>query len=1330
MRLAKLTLAGFKSFADSTEFRFDDPIIGIVGPNGCGKSNVVDAIKWVLGERSAKSLRGEQMLDVIFAGTSSRKPAQLAEVILTFENPLLDPATGKRELPLDTDLVDVGRRLYRDGTSEYLINQRKARLRDVRDLFLDTGIGADAYSIIEQGKVDAMLLSNPQDRRTIFEEAAGVAKFKARKLEAIRKLERTEFNLIRCREQLETAERRLRAVKGQAARARRFQELDLRFRTLRSALALDQYHEFLTTLAALGAQLADLELQRASALAEVTRLDADKQDAELARHNLQSRIRAHESQAQHESARAAQAAQRRDLLTRTRTDLAAQIASDQHSRADLDTRIAALDAALQAHDAAIAELAAAQLEGESTVESCLIARGNAEDHLRARAKELADRRADLTAAERRRASLLASDDALSHRASLLLEQAEGLSSRLDSLDTRANELHTERAALNLQISDFDSRLETAQAQLTDLEGRTQTMTGRQRELNQDLRRLEQQRAALESRRRTLQEMSERGAGLADAVRAVLAARDANAGFSFVRGILADYLQTDSASARAVEAALGSDLQALVIDRITPVIDAVEQNISLLTGRVTFLPITLPSSSTASTPAPNSGDSASTPAFHSTRASTFWRRIPGSQNRWEKVLAAPPLDRASSAPDAPHIALTDSSDSALPPADPASSVPSLRLVVPGATPILNLTRVRPEAERLLRRLLGATYLVDNLDAALMLAAGPLAGCRFVTAAGALLEADGRIIAGPEAADSVGAGLLQRASELAELQLRLAELDAEIEARRADLAQVDDEASRLTAAQSDLGRSIYSLRAGRDTASNATQRVDAEIARLTRERPALEDERASLLARRTSILADVEKSRAESAALAVQIESLTQTLASLEPALAEAQSRITLLSEELAAARSAAAQALERAAAAQRERRSADLARDELRRDAQRLDQALSERSARLVETDRAIDEAAFEADEAARASDVASHQADELAEELDSLRTRVLAVAESALAARESLNEISGRTHGLAVLQREAEVKRDTLLQRFAEDMTLDLAALYPDHLTARAAGDFAPLDRPAAQIEVDELRTEIKRLGHVNLDAITEESQLEEANVTLIAQVADLDNAKTSLTQLIEELNTLSRQRFQETFETIRENFAGPAGMFRKLFGGGKADMMLLPDENGVTDWLESGVEIIAKPPGKEPRSISLLSGGEKTMTSVALLMAIFQSKPSPFCLLDEVDAALDDANVERFGSVLRTFLDRSHFIVITHNKRTMQAADSLYGVTMQERGISKRVAVRLEQVSAGGHIRPSPTPPSPTSESSLPQPAVVVRSITPAEQEQPIIAGAAAAGK
>ncbi|MHC4102442.1 MAG: AAA family ATPase, partial [Planctomycetota bacterium] len=374
MRLGKVTLAGFKSFADPIDFPFEAPITGIVGPNGCGKSNVVDAIKWVLGERSAKSLRGAAMADVIFAGSANRKPVGAASVTLTFENPLLEPdpadPTQRRPLGVDTEQVDVTRRLYRDGRSEYEINGRKCRLRDIKELFMDTGIGTNAYSIIEQGRVDAMLTANAQDRRSIFEEAAGIARFKARSLEAARKLERTEINLVRAREQLQQTERRLRLVRRQAAKARRFRELDARYRQLRIDLALDVYHEQRQHQDKLARQLADLEEARQRLADDLQRLEDEKQSAEIARHRIENRQRELEQQKIEQRAARKHAEQRRALTERHLEEARQQLEPEQARINELSERSASLAAEVNTVEVDIADGTERMAEAEARVAAC------------------------------------------------------------------------------------------------------------------------------------------------------------------------------------------------------------------------------------------------------------------------------------------------------------------------------------------------------------------------------------------------------------------------------------------------------------------------------------------------------------------------------------------------------------------------------------------------------------------------------------------------------------------------------------------------------------------------------------------------------------------------------------------------------------------------------------------------------------------------------------------------------------------------------------------------------------------------------------------------
>ncbi|MFM2164482.1 MAG: Chromosome partition protein Smc, partial [Planctomycetota bacterium] len=593
MRLAKLVLSGFKSFADPTEFRFDAPITGIVGPNGCGKSNVVDAIKWVLGERSAKSLRGGAMLDVIFAGSAARKPAGMASVTLCFENPVLaeeveraeeepglpepetDPETGEaiervvdrrsvrnRRLPIDADMVEVTRRLTSDAKSDYLINGRKVRLKDIRDLFLDTGIGNDAYSIIEQGKVDAMLLANPTERRSILEEAAGVARFRVRKTEATRKLESAEKNLVTTREQLANTERRLRIVRGQADKARRFQLLDARRRELRRGLSLDIYHELAERLSGLTSELAVLEEEKAALSAALAKAEDAKQDAEIARHTVGNEQHKLEQRRLELSSTETQAKQRAEFAQRALTEAQASLDAERAQLASLAQESSTLGDELAAAKAALESAQAGATEVEQTAIR--------ESERRQQAQQAAfdaQRGADIAGEqaariERERGGLAQRLAAIESRTRSLVDELRRLEQRIEPFAREIDGLRAVRlqhVVRGLVATDEISRI---QRQLDERTRAASSLTESQAQLARALAKVRDEKTAVESRRRVLDEMGRAHEGLGSGVRTVLADR---ARFGSVVGVLADLVDTDRTHADAVEAALGDLLELVVID---------------------------------------------------------------------------------------------------------------------------------------------------------------------------------------------------------------------------------------------------------------------------------------------------------------------------------------------------------------------------------------------------------------------------------------------------------------------------------------------------------------------------------------------------------------------------------------------------------------------------------------------------------------------------------------------------------------------------------------------------------------------------------------------
>ncbi len=1319
MRLAKLTLLGFKSFADKTEFTFNEPITAIVGPNGCGKSNVVDAIKWVLGERSSKSLRGTEMIDVIFAGSAGRKPMGMTAVTLTFDNPILErslpcvappPAESgavdaepvepapdteeervseldspdersplqrgprRRALPIDTDQVDIERRLYRDGTSEYLINGRKARLKDIRELFLDTGVGADAYSIIEQGKVDAMLLASPQERRVVFEEAAGIAKYRQRRAEAERKLERTQVNLVRAREQLESTERRLRIVKGQAAKARTFRALDEEQRALKMALALDQYDERHRRLTGLTSQLESLSERRRASHADLESLEQARQEAELGRHETADALRAAESSLQQARHEQSQAELRARSAEQAGEEARRQLEADERSLRDAEDSVRSQEAAeLEARES-IAALSESLSEAERALARAAGVRASAAERQAALRNELNQVRAQAGAIERERTGLLAAVEADQRRAAALAEQVGRLGLKAASVRSDADRAGKDRSAALAELHETRQREEDLQARACELSGQSDRLRTDRRAAAEALSDLEQRAARLDERRATLEELVQSRAGIGEAVKHVLSLRGADAAYAGVRGVLADLIEADAEHAAAVEAALGRNLQSLLVPTIggVPAEDARRG----LTGRVTFI-------SAAG-------------------------------------IGAPP-DRAS--------------------ATEASTEGTALLPLPGVVSVRAVVRVRPEVLKdagltgevsaVLDRLLGRTYMVRDLEAALMASALARAGApgplpRFVTRDGTVLEADARVVAGPmngsEADTEHLGGVLQRRAELDGLLGEIGALNERVGRDRAALAALDGEAARLADESGAVRSALDEVGRRNSLLESRAEQLDRDLMRLSRDETTLADEIGQLTARsaqleqeRTGLVTraeDLGRLHAEhaerAAALELELGVVTEQVEAAGEQIAQARVRVGTLGEQVSAQR--------------RERQRLEYAVEDARRRVSHLQHAAAARRASLAEHEAARARGIEDAHRAGETAGEAEVLAAGLRERLAAATEHSAALGERVLAARTAAQAIERDWHALEISKREAEVKREALEDRAGTDLGVDLRSLHAEYtllLDDEAAsvgtgGDDRSHDRegeghdtvlvrivrvdPApTQARLEQIATELRRLGNVNLDAIEEEGQLSGQNLTLAAQVQDLDTARGQLQDLIARLDNASRERFRQTFEQVTEHFAGQDGMFRRLFGGGRAEIRLMPVvrdgvETDQTDWLESGIEIIAKPPGKEPRSISQLSGGERSMTAVALLMSIFRSRPACFCVLDEVDAALDDSNVNRFCNVVRQFTDLSHFIVITHHKRTMHEADMLYGVTMQERGVSRRVSVKIDQVGPDGRIREAPS--------------------------------------
>ncbi|MEM9419213.1 MAG: chromosome segregation protein SMC [Planctomycetota bacterium] len=1299
MRLAKLTLAGFKSFADKTEIPFDEPVVGIVGPNGCGKSNVVDAIKWVLGDQSPKSLRGGAMMDVIFNGSAKRKPAGMASVTLTFDNPIIEEessgqsgvgsgeethadaeqseASGtatattpqRRALPLDTDQVAVTRQLYRDGTSEYLVNNKRARLRDIKELFMDTGIGTDAYSIIEQGKVARMLEANAAERRQIFEEAAGVSRFKARKKEALRKLDRTEQNLALVRQRLEDTEKRLRSVKMQAARARSFQEHSAKLRDLQLTFSLAEYHRLQKQLGEVQEQLEQAEADRVAAQRDLAKHESAVSDAETEREAVAQRSQQlNQARVQQASAKE-QAEQQRTFAESTLADVKKQIERDQSRLNELDARQTQLAEEAAQHTEQVEELTTAQTDAKQRLEAAQSEHRELQHTLNEKRARLEDEKNGLTDLLRSVSKLHNEITSIDAFEKSLVGTREKLDQRTGQIAEQLEGLLTQRDEAERQLAESVSLIDAEKTKLEEQKDLAGKFGEQQKQLSARLAESREKRADVDSRRRLLQEMEDNLEGIADPVKAVLSQaacglapedRDAaDPAFDLVRGLVAELIDCGVQHAAIVEAALGEHQQALVVDRLAELCDPAtgQAAIDVLAGRVTFLSIDQP--------------------------------------------PLPPLPQAADG------------------------------VAAALRPVIDLVRYPEWMGPVAWRLLGRTLVVRDLDTAMMLRATLPSGYRFVTEEGEVLDEQCRVLAGPLNANASG-GLISRRSELASLQAELSQLDAIIASDHSTLTAISDQAAHLEEVTAALQQSIFDANAIKVELTSRLDSLRGQIESLEKEQPVVAAETEKL--HRQLAEADEKRTahRTEAEQLEAQSAEREARRAALDAEITAATDAADAARESVTSLRIDASKLSEQLSAAERQSRQFEVARADVTRQHTKLSEELKGTHARIEE----LQETQAKAEEAAA---VAKRKLDELVTQCELIQRKVTAADETLNTLKADFSERSGAVgkleksvHQAEMKQRELEVKLDSVTQRTADQLDLDLPdayskqkqlALFPKEEQHNAAtaipqadaeqGEASgteteetpePIVAAATEVQgdpfnlssddwkqiksdIEELKGKIARLGTVNVDAIAEEDQLAGKQDELADQVKDIEDAEKQLHALIEQLNDDSRTRFEETFNQVRENFAGNDGMFRKLFGGGRADVFLEPDENGNVDILDSGIAITAKPPGKEPRALTQLSGGEKTMTAVALLMAIFKSRPSPYAILDEVDAALDEANVERFVNVINSFLDHSHFIVITHHKRTMQGCNKLYGITMQERGVSKRVSVNFDQIGSDGSV-------------------------------------------
>ena len=1246
MYLKSLELVGFKSFVNKTRLEFHEGITSVVGPNGCGKSNILDAIRWCLGEQSAKALRGGEMADVIFSGTDSRAAVGMAEVSLTFGG-------CAEHLGTDWEEVCVTRRIFRDGKGEYLLNKTPCRLRDIHELFMDTGIGRSSYSIMEQGKIDLILSSRPEDRRAVFEEAAGITKFKAQKREALRKLEYTEANLLRVNDIMREVKRQIGSLQRQAGKARRYQALSSDLKVMELNLVRRQHDHLTASQEELQAKLCALEAcwsETTAALEEGERNVAShrarlaelEQQVESSRQSMQSlrdRMVQARSRASHNEETCAQL---REVIARCESEITAarerqRVQREEMGRTDEQmTRVAAelaeRSASLDALQARLRESAGRRQSSQQSLEALRAEISKAEN-------ESLRLQGELAGLEARREAVQVRIEALENEGRQLFGHQSGARQRLEET---AGQVQAAAVALH----EAETALDAAEAALEGGELERQRVENEMSAAQRSL-------AQIQSRLEVLGQLNLEGEGAAPGAQAVLRGLDRPEHFrQAVRGMLGSLLSVEPGFLPAIEAALGSRGDTIVLNDRSSAREILHSLYEHKLGRASLV-------------APN-GD------------------------HWQEQGAAP---------------------------DGSLGWASDRVRCDG-----------DDLHRLVRAILHGVALAANLDHASELRERYPATA-FATQHGELIDTAG-IITGGRAGEGVTSAL-QRRDEIAALGVQLEGVRGELArheaAREEVLAARESRKEALEAARATMRQrqnDLAGLRANHGLLEKELQEAESRAASLGRERErAVQDLEAArcragelsgriadcrlaaeeATAKTAAAMEEARREAGEEEAAAAQFNELRVQLATarqLEESL-QAQrtpmlSRIEELEETVRQREHEKANAEERirAVVAQTESLNTDAAQLQADLDSrqQGLEAVQAERSGLQAEVQAADEDLRQKRREHGEMQDrkgrfeVQSAELRLKAENLqDDIRRRH----------HVELSEVKFDTYALHCAVRDHRKRRKSVGNAGGEDGTeggsadeaapAEAAPMAPGESLEAAGAVEAELDWREIEGFVAELREKLDSMGPVNIDAIQEFDELLDRQKFLDQQFADLTNSKEELLEVIKKINATTTTLFGETFGKIRDNFRET---FRELFGGGKADLALMDAD----DPLESGIEITAKPPGKQLQSVSLLSGGERTMTAVSLLFAIYMVKPSPFCILDEMDAPLDESNINRFLAMLDRFVQQSQFLVITHNKRTISRADVLYGVTMEEQGVSKLVGVKF--VDSTGAFSGAKAPP------------------------------------
>jgi chromosome segregation protein len=1181
MKLEKLQLFGFKSFADKTEFKFKDSVIGIVGPNGCGKSNIVDAFRWVLGEQSAKGLRGDEMKDVIFNGTTKRKALGFAEATLAFTN-------AEDVLGEGNDKFSITRRLYRSGESEYMMNGKIVRLKDIKETLAGTGVGFNAYSILEQDKIDKLLSANPEERRLVFEEAAGISGYRAKRKKTERELERTEQYLLRLGDIIGELRSRERSVKIQAGRARRYQELSERLSRLRLDLYMLKFRGHNDRMKEIDEEIERIQREADELEGRVRLMESELARKESSMHALGEHLRgllsrktdasnkavAAEERINYGKQRVEELLNRKEALGRDISLTEKRIEKALGERAEIEKKLTeysshetAVEEELKQHRLNIYEVSVHLQELEEEQEKLRNSGTESLERRSAIRNELAT-----LAEEKRRCT--ASKARLAARRDKVLHDREELALSIEKLDEQLRVLGSRRSELKLALENSEKRLrDTDAAKII---------------LRQQYESLKIERARCQSRLDTLETMVARRAGVGNGARHILS-RKGQAGCENVCGLLGELIEVDIDNAAMVEAALGRLAEAVVVDTPETAARLAIELKETDSGSALFAPLT-------------------------------WTEPSRGEKHGDELLE--------------------------------------RVNCP------------EEYRSLLERLIGDVRVGEDIEEALgRLAVSP--DCRCVTPAGEIVGA-GTISGGsPERG-----GIVHRQSEMASLK-------KEIERINSDLADALASVEKVEAERKCLDEECTKLSSGIDEITTEAAGVDA---------------------RRNELLRDCSVAETELRTLGIEIDDFTSLLDAcakrahdLTAELESVEKKYDSHREELSANVAEAAKAKERRESLMQEVTEVEvrLARqrqekEEFSRAIEAKDNEISER--RQVRTSLESESKKTIADHESVSKDIAEAEKtlEELLGEIGRLGEKTSEGEQQHQDLEGQISEVRRKRDSAAAALRETESKLSEMrIERQACSTQVESVSEYArEELGIDVHEDMCEIVLPDAdpgelEEEVRNAREKLGRLGNVNMEALEELEEITARLTFYTNQEQDLIESRSKLLNVMEKIDRKCRVLLERSFKEIRRNFQS---VFRKLFNGGRADIYF---EDGK-DILEAGIDIVAKPPGKDLSSLTLLSGGERAMTTIALLFAIFRSKLSPFCILDEIDAPLDDSNVTRFLQLLREFTGDCRFVIITHNKQSMAGADTLYGITMQEPGVSKRISITFEEAAKHASEAPS----------------------------------------